>query len=186
MTETQAALTAAEGQVALQLARRSLESWLVHHRKLELEAPPTGGLALPCGAFVTVHGSDGELRGCIGHMVSDGPLAELVIELGIAAGTGDPRFAPVTAAELPELSFEISVLTPMRRIKAEDVTPGVHGLYIRRGRNSGVLLPQVAIEWGWDREQFLAHTCNKAGLLEDAWREPGTEILAFTAQIFSE
>lgn len=185
MTETPGALSAAEGREALALARSSLESWVCEGRKLT-PAKFSGGLAQPCGAFVTLHTRDGSLRGCIGHMIGDGPVGELIAELGIAAGTQDPRFEPVTAAELANLSYEISVLTPMVPTPAAAVTPGVHGLYVRRGRKSGVLLPQVATEWGWDRDEFLSETCQKAGLPGDAWQQAGTEILTFTAQIFSE
>jgi AmmeMemoRadiSam system protein A len=185
MTESADPLTETEGREALSLARRSLESWVQSRARLKADAF-TGGLALPCGAFVTLHTHAGKLRGCIGHMTGDGPVGELIIELGIAAGTQDPRFAPVTAAELPQLTYEVSVLSPMVVTPHADVTPGVHGLHIRCGHNAGVLLPQVATEWGWDREEFLAETCRKAGLGDDAWRQPGTEIRTFTAQVFSE
>jgi AmmeMemoRadiSam system protein A len=186
MIELPAPLTDAEGREGLILARRSLESWVRDAVKLKLGKPFTGGLAEPCGAFVTLHTRDGNLRGCIGHMIGDGPVGELIIDLAISSGTRDPRFAPVDVPELPELVYEISVLSPMRRTRAEDVTPGVHGLHIRNSRRSGVLLPQVATEWGWDREEFLAETCAKAGLPEDAWKDPRTEISTFTAQIYHE
>lgn len=179
-------LNVAEGREALLLARSSLEHFVLKGEPLKISAPFTRGLALPCGAFVSLHTIDGMLRGCIGHMVGDGPLGELIVELAVAAGTRDPRFRPVTAGELPDLCYEISVLTPMKPIKPEDVKPGVHGLYVRKGANSGVLLPQVATEWGWSREEFLEHTCGKAGLAPDAWKDADTEILAFTAQVFSE
>jgi AmmeMemoRadiSam system protein A len=184
MTEVPGPLSEAEGREALALARQSLETWVRERRKLKL-GRFTAGLAAPCGAFVTLH-RHGQLRGCIGHMIGEGPVGELIAELGIAAGTQDPRFEPVTEHELSELVYEISVLSPMVRTRAEEVTPGVHGLYIRRGRNAGVLLPQVATEWGWNREEFLAQTCGKAGLPEDAWQDPRTEISTFTAQVFHE
>jgi uncharacterized protein len=186
MTETPGPLNDEEGRQALKLARRSLEHFVREGRPLKLETPPGGGLALPCGAFVSLHTKDGALRGCIGHMIGDGPLWELLIELAVSAGTRDPRFAPVTAHELANLVYEVSVLSPMQRAKPDDVTPGVHGLYIRHGRHSGVLLPQVATQWGWDRQTFLTETCHKAGLPGDAWRDPATEIRTFTAQIFTE
>ena len=186
MTQVPAPLTEAEGREGLLLARRSLESWVREGVKLKVGSAFTAGLASPCGAFVTLRTRDGSLRGCIGHMIGDGPVGGLIIDLGISAGTRDPRFMPVSEAELAALVYEISVLSPMRRTPAKDVTPGIHGLHIRQGRRSGVLLPQVAIEWGWDREEFLAETCGKAGLPEHAWRDPGTEISTFTAQIFHE
>ena len=186
MTETPGKLTEAEAREALKLARRSLEHHVRTGGTLRPDVEFSEGFMQPCGAFVTLHTKAGALRGCIGHMIGDGPLWELIIELGVAAGTKDPRFPPVTEAELDQIVYEISVLSPMRPIKPDDVTPGVHGLYVRRGSHSGVLLPQVAVEWEWDRETFLEQTCRKAGLPEDAWRDPATQIMGFTAQVFHE
>jgi AmmeMemoRadiSam system protein A len=178
-----AVLTEAQGREALRLARASLESWVRSRKRVE----PPGGLPTDAlGAFVSLHTKGGALRGCIGHMQGQMPLAEEIIELAIAAGTHDPRFDAVTAAELPGLVYEISVLSPMKRAKAAEVQPGTHGLMIRKGGRSGVLLPQVATEYGWDRETFLQHTCEKAGLPPDAWRDADTEISTFTAQVVSE
>lgn len=179
-------VTQAEGRELLQLARRSLETWVRQHRRIAPERPPQGALATPLGSFVTIHTRGGDLRGCIGHMLPGGPLAQEVIELAIAAGVHDPRFDPVTAGELAGLVYEVSVLSPMQLATAAQVQPGKHGLLIRRGHRSGVLLPQVASEHGWDRETFLMHTCGKAGLPPDAWRDEATEIRVFTAQVFSE
>ena len=186
MTNAAEPLTEDEGLRGLQLARRSLETWVRRHERIRPTEPFTGGLAQPCGAFVTIHSFDGQLRGCIGHMIGEGPLGELLIELGISAGTLDPRFAPVSADELDGLKYDISVLSPMRRTSADKVMPGVHGLLIRSGRQSGVLLPQVATEWGWNREEFLRQTCRKAGLPKDAWQQSPAEIYTFTAQVFEE
>lgn len=186
MTSGAAPLTPQEGQRALALARASLEHYVRTGARLTPPEPFTGGLAQPCGAFVSLHTRGGDLRGCIGHMIGEGPLGELILELAVSAGTRDSRFEAVTEPELDDLVYEISVLTPMQPIDPTNVTPGVHGLYIRRGRYGGVLLPQVATEWGWDRETFLDQTCRKAGLPEGAWREPNTEVLAFTAQVVSE
>lgn len=178
-------VTDAEGRELLRLARASLETWVRHGQRLE--APPQqGALAGEFGAFVTLHARDGALRGCIGHMLPGGPLSHEVMDLAIAAGTHDPRFDPVEEGELDSLAYEVSVLSPMELADAESVQPGVHGLLIRRGARSGVLLPQVATEHGWDRETFLQHTCIKAGLPADAWRDPATEIRVFTAQVISE
>jgi len=183
MPETTSPLTPEEGRQALDLVRRSLEHHVVTGGRLTLAKPFTGGLAEHLGAFVTLRTSRGELRGCIGHMTSDQPLGELLSELAVSAGTRDPRFPPVRRHELEGLHYDISVLSPMQPTAPKDVKPGVHGLYVRRGSRSGVLLPQVATEWGWDRETFLAQTCRKAGLPEDAWRDPETEILTFIAQV---
>ena len=185
MTETNPPLSEEDGRKALKLARRSLEHFVRTGNELTA-SNDGGGLNSPCGAFVSLHTKDGALRGCIGHMIGDGPLSELLIELGVSAGTQDPRFPPVSKSELDELVYEVSVLSPMVPTSADDVVPGTHGLYIRRGMNSGVLLPQVATEWNWGREEFLDHTCQKAGLPSDAWRDPKTQIMTFTAQIFHE
>ena len=137
--------------------------------------------------FVTLE-NHGQLRGCIGNMVATGPLYEAVIRNAISA-CRDRRFAnnPVTAAELSDLDIEISYLTPMRPIDNTDaIVVGRHGLLIERGFRRGVLLPQVAARRGWTREEFLAQTCRKAGLPLDAWKQPGTRIYCFEAEVFGE
>jgi AmmeMemoRadiSam system protein A len=137
------------------------------------------------GAFVTLH-VNRELRGCIGHPGSDRPLDEVVGRCAIAAATEDPRFPPLTAAELPDVKIEISVLTPIRRVDdVRDIEVGRDGLIVQDGYKRGLLLPQVASERGWDRETFLSHTCLKAGLRPDAWRT-GAKISSFQAEVFSE
>ena len=130
---------------------------------------------------------DGRLRGCIGSFVGTGPLIDTVREMAISASTRDPRFPPLTTAELEEVDLEISVLSPLRQIDdPSEIEVGRHGIFITRGFHSGVLLPQVATEYGWDRETFLEHTCAKAGLPADAWRDPETQIEVFEAQVFGE
>jgi hypothetical protein len=136
------------------------------------------------GAFTTLH-ENGELRGCIGMIMAVKPLDETVREMARAAALEDPRFAPVSAEELGKLQVEISVLSPMFAIAPEDVVVGRHGLMISYGGRRGLLLPQVAVEWGWDRETLLAQTCRKAGLAMDQWRH-GAKIEAFTAEVFGE
>ncbi len=136
------------------------------------------------GAFVTLH-KRGQLRGCIGYIEGRGPLHKTVEEMAEAAAFRDPRFPPVTERELSELEIEISVLTPLQRITdIQRIEVGKHGIYIRKGWFSGLLLPQVATEYGWDRETFLEHTCQKAGLPSSAWKEKDTEIYIFSADIF--
>ena len=142
-------------------------------------------LAAPSGAFVSLH-IDGRLRGCIGTLYPEQPLYLAVAEMAGEAATADPRFHPLETRELRGTDIEISVLTPFVRIAPQDVEPGRHGLYIARGRNRGVLLPQVATQYGWKREEFLAQTCHKAGLPLDAWRDPQTVIMAFEARVFSD
>jgi len=138
-------------------------------------------------AFVTLRGrEDDELRGCIGTLEAREPLVEAVVRMAVAAATQDLRFVSVTARELPSLVLEISILAPAAPIEPQDVEPGVHGLIVRHCGRSGLLLPQVATDHGWDRETFLQYTCLKAGLPRDAWRDPGVILLAFTAEVFGE
>ncbi|MGV8057415.1 MAG: AmmeMemoRadiSam system protein A [Smithellaceae bacterium] len=138
------------------------------------------------GAFVTLK-KRGHLRGCIGYIKAVKPLWETVQEMAVAAAFHDPRFPSVQADELKDLSFEISVLSPLQRIdNINDIEVGKHGLYIVRGYNSGLLLPQVAVEYGWDRETFLTETCYKAGLSPEDWMDKGTEIYIFSADYFGD
>jgi AmmeMemoRadiSam system protein A len=138
-----------------------------------------------CGAFVTLK-SGGALRGCIGRMSSDDALEKTVGAMAAAAAFEDPRFPPLSRDEFDSVHIEISVLTPMEPSSREQVRVGTHGIYVRRGIRAGVLLPQVPVEYGWDRETFLAHGCRKAGLPPDAWKHDDTEILTFTAFVFGE
>ncbi|MFH1136931.1 MAG: AmmeMemoRadiSam system protein A [Pseudomonadota bacterium] len=138
------------------------------------------------GAFVTLH-KKGSLRGCIGRFTADGPLTDTVEEMAQAAAFEDPRFPSLTPAELDQIDLEISVLTPMTRVRDhEEIEVGRHGIYIIKGRNRGVLLPQVATERDWDRETFLRQTCLKAGLPQEAYKDPKTEIYIFSAEVFGE
>ncbi|MBM4079923.1 MAG: AmmeMemoRadiSam system protein A [Planctomycetes bacterium] len=141
------------------------------------------------GAFVTIK-NRGELRGCIGRFTSDKPLAQTVADMAVASATEDSRFFynRVTASELAELDIEISVLSPMQRVDDPlKLELGKHGIYIRRGSRTGCFLPQVATETGWSKEEFLSRCCGgKAGLPPDAWRDPGTEVYLFTAEVFGE
>ncbi len=128
------------------------------------------------GAFVTIH-KKGQLRGCIGYIEGRGPLHKTIEEMAEAAAFRDPRFTPVKEKELQELDLEISVLTPLKRISdVNEIQVGKHGIYIKKGWYSGLLLPQVATEYRWDRQTFLEHTCQKAGLPSNAWKEKDTEI----------
>lgn len=169
----------------LSLARSTLECYLSTGRVPE-HAPTDPALHLRCGAFVSLHRRE-ELRGCIGRMISDQELYRTVQRCAISAACEDPRFPRVEEDELPDLTIEISVLSPCRRIQdTNSVEVGKHGLLISQGPYRGVLLPQVATEHHWDRENFLAHTCRKAGLSADAWRDPSTTIEVFSAEVFSE
>lgn len=178
-------LTGDEQRALLEAARASIAARL---RGASPRLPlATGALARPRGAFVTLHRrGDGELRGCVGMMSSDEPLLATVARMAVAAALEDGRFEPVAPGELDGLRIEISVLSPLEPIRPEDVEVGRHGLVASRGGRRGVLLPQVPVEHGWDRETFLDHTCWKAGLPPGAWREGGVELRAFTACVFGE
>ena len=176
-------LTDAEKQRLLELARTALEE-VVRFGRMSEVAEPAEALRTPCGAFVTLY-KGRRLRGCIGYVEASRPLYATVRECAQAAALEDPRFDPVVPAELPSLHLEISVLSPMVDVAPQDVEVGRHGLLISRGAQRGLLLPQVAVEWNWDREQFLQETCLKAGLPPDAWQR-GARIQAFTAQVLKE
>jgi AmmeMemoRadiSam system protein A len=168
----------------LRMARTALEVYL-RERRFEPAEPASPALRERGGAFVTLE-RNGELRGCIGHLIADRPLARVVQDMAIAAATQDPRFSPVSAEELPHLILEISALSSFRRIEdPAEISVGRHGLLISEGRRRGLLLPQVAEREGWDVLTFLAATCRKAGLPLDAWKR-GAAIEIFTAVVFSE
>lgn len=184
------ALSRPEQGTLLRVARDAVTSFLKTGRPASVGPSHydlTPALKAPGAAFVTLK-NRGELRGCIGHIEASSPLYECVSECaGLACQ--DPRFTdwPITEKEVPELSIEISVLGPLRRLEdARKVQVGRDGLVMQRGHSRGLLLPQVPVEQGWDREQFLAGTCRKAGLGVDAWRDPQTLIYRFTAQVFGE
>ncbi len=146
---------------------------------------PAGRLAEPGSAFVTVHCAS-RLRGCVGRTDRAVALAEVVAQCAIGAALRDTRFRPVEAAELDRMSIEISVLSELRAIAQDALEAGTHGVMVCRGERRGLLLPQVAAERGWSVERFLEETCQKAGLEASAWRDSQTQILGFTAEIFSE
>ncbi|MCG2706731.1 MAG: AmmeMemoRadiSam system protein B [Candidatus Omnitrophica bacterium] len=170
----------------LEIARGSIEHYLKTGKKLEVsEADP--GLCKEMGAFVTLH-KQGQLRGCIGHLIGNKPLYLTVRDMAIESAVGDPRFTPVEENELKDIDIEISVLSPLQRIDSSDkIQLGMHGVLVRQGLRSGVFLPQVAIETGWSKEEFLSNLCaHKAGISPDAWKDTSTEIYIFTAELFSE
>jgi AmmeMemoRadiSam system protein A len=171
-----------ERKQLLSLAHQSIRSQL-GGRPLKV-SPPSAHLAEMRGAFTTLH-LYGKLRGCIGYVIATTALYEAVIDTAAAAAFEDPRFEPVREEEAPDLQIEISVLSPMSVIVPEDVMVGKHGLMISQYGRRGLLLPQVPLEWAWDREAFLSHACHKAGLPLDAWKR-GATIEAFTAEVFGE
>jgi AmmeMemoRadiSam system protein B/AmmeMemoRadiSam system protein A len=184
-TGTEFGLADSDKELLLSIARESIVSYLDGR---ELALPKIGSEILNqfLGAFVTLH-KHGELRGCIGTFRPSGPLCQVVAQMARQAAFSDYRFRPVTTRELANIYIEISVLTPMKRIeKPEDVVVGRDGLYVKRGIYAGVLLPQVPLEQGWDRETFLDHACLKAGLVTDSWHDEETELFVFQAEIFGE
>ena len=174
--------SAEERKQLLSLAHQSIRGRLLRLR-LKLEAP-SPHLAQMRGVFTTLH-RFGKLRGCIGFVIATTPLYQAVIDTAGAAAFEDPRFDPVQPHEVDELQIEISVLSPMTPIEPEGVEVGKHGLMISQHGRRGLLLPQVPLEWGWDRETFLSETCRKAGLPPDAWKH-GATVEAFTAEVFGE
>jgi AmmeMemoRadiSam system protein A len=177
-------LSQEERQILLKTARESVEA------RLEGREPRwpafLESLTVPRGAFVTLT-AGGHLRGCIGRLTPSGPLIETVRSMARAAAFEDPRFPPLGKEEWTDVRIEVSVLGPMERLASvEDVVIGVHGLYIVQGFRAGVLLPQVATEWGWDRVEFLAQVCRKAGLPSGAWKDPSAELHRFEAAVFGE
>lgn len=179
-------LTGREKDALLQIARSSVES-AVRERKMYLIGN-TGfpRLAEARGAFVTLK-EHGELRGCIGYITPMKSLAETVRDVAAYAALEDSRFTPVTVQELPLLEYEISVMSPLRRVlDLKEIKVGKHGLIMKVGETEGLLLPQVPVEEDWDRTTFLQQTCRKAGLPRDAWKDDGTDIYMFTALVFGE
>ena len=167
----------------LSLARQALEARVAGFGAPDVQC--VGPLALRCGAFVSIHHGD-DLRGCLGRLTGDWPLGRTIVHLGGAVADRDPRFSPVMASELPLLLIEISLLTPERPIASiDEIEVGRHGLIIEHGYARGLLLPQVATEHAWDRETFIEHTCMKAGLPRDGWKN-GARIHVFEAHVFSE
>jgi AmmeMemoRadiSam system protein B/AmmeMemoRadiSam system protein A len=177
-------LTESQQEKLLTLARSTLESYL-SDGTIPAHETDDPVLARRSGAFVTLK-EKGELRGCIGHLRADLPLYQAVQQMAVAAATEDPRFPPLTLEELADVTIEISVLSPFRRLTAvEQIEVGTHGLVIVKGGRQGLLLPQVPVEQGWDREEFLDNLCLKAGLETGCWRENAT-LYTFTAVVFGE
>ena len=177
-------LEAADREELLRIARAALRAEILVSPEPVLA--PRATLCRPGGAFVSLHDRGGELRGCVGQMRAERPLHETVARMAVAAATQDERFARVTAADLAGLVIEISVLGPLLPVRAHEVEVGRHGVLLRLHGRSGVLLPQVAMAQGWDREQFLAKVAGKAGFAEDAWQLAEAEIFVFTAEVFGE
>ncbi|MGC9174871.1 MAG: TIGR00296 family protein [Thermoprotei archaeon] len=188
-----------DGKLLVALARRAVEEYLVSNMTYKLVPPKDTPKHLweKGGVFVTINGrsargSYDELRGCIGFPYPILPVVQATIEAAIAAATEDPRFYPLGIEELEGVTFEVSVLSSPRELTVpKDQLPlhirvGRDGLIVQRYTKSGLLLPQVAVEYGWDSEQFLKEACVKAGLEPDAWKDERTKVLSFTATVFAE
>ena len=173
-----------ERRAALELARKAVTE-AVLRRKLPDEIPTEGLFAQRRGVFVTLHVRE-RLQGCIGLTEPKEPLGEAIVRCAMCAALEDPRFAPMKEEQIPDLSIEISLLSPMQRITPEEVEIGRHGLLIEHQGRRGLLLPQVATEHHLNREQFLDETCRKAGLPSGAWQDLEVCLFGFTCEVFSE
>jgi AmmeMemoRadiSam system protein A len=179
----EAQLSAEDRGRLLAEARRAVADALAGRAPTPVE--PAGVFAREAGVFVSLH-LDGDLRGCIGHPDGNQTLAIVVPQCAVAAATGDPRFEAVSPAELDRCVIEISVLGPITAVHdPREIVVGRDGLIAEQGWRRGLLLPQVAVEYGWDRDTFLARTCGKAGLPPDAWRR-GAAISRFEAEVFDD
>jgi hypothetical protein len=185
-TEASFALTDAEKRELLTLARRSVEHAVREGKPLEPKSSHSAALQEERGAFVTLKIA-GSLRGCIGYTSATKPLYLTIRDTATLAALRDPRFPPVTASELSKLEYEISVLSPLRRVTdLGQIKIGEHGLLMKNGRHEGLLLPQVPLEWNWDRTTFLEQTSVKAGMSREHWKDENTDIFAFSAVVFGE
>ena len=176
-------------QLLLRLAREAIAAHVNRQSQSQFQSAisnlQSAILTQPAGAFVTLHKA-GDLRGCIGHIEATEPIGVVVPRCAVAACSTDPRFPPITPGELDAIDIEISLLGSLEPVAGpEDIVVGRHGLVVERGWQRGLLLPQVATEWNWDAEAFLAHTCQKAGLPRDAWQK-GATVWRFEAEVFGE
>ncbi len=173
-----------EKEVLLHIARSTIEA-RVYNRPLEHPPREEKTLNNKVGCFVSIKNQDG-LCGCLGTFESESPLYLQVAAMAEAAASKDPRFPPLRPEDVQEFNVEISVLSPLKKIEfSEEIEIGTHGIFLERSTYRGVLLPQVAVERGWDRETFLKQTCIKAGLPQDAWSHADTSLYIFSAHIFA-
>ncbi len=185
-------ITSQEGNFLIKLARTAIETYLNEKKIMGIPDDTPDSLMEKRGAFVTINES-GNLRGCIGYSEPIKPLVSAVIEVAISAATSDPRFYPLKKTDLKKISLEVSVLSKPHLIQVtepqeylEKVEVSKDGLIVEKGFYKGLLLPQVATEWGWDSEELLCNTCMKAGLSPDCWLDPDTQVYNFQAQVFQE
>jgi AmmeMemoRadiSam system protein A len=177
-------LSEADRKSILDLARQATVEAVCQKRVLEA-IPDIGVFKQRCGVFVTLHAGK-RLRGCIGVIEAREPLGESIARCAASAALEDPRFSPMQPEELRDLEIEVSLLSPLQRIRPEEIEVGKHGLLVEQGHHRGLLLPQVAVEHHLEREQFLRETCYKAGLPTDAWQAAETRIYCFSCEIVTE
>ena len=185
-------LTDSDGERLVKTARAVVTEFLKNKNKMKLDSEFEDTFSANAGVFVTLN-HQSNLRGCIGYALPDKKLYNALEDAAIAAATEDPRFPPVNYKELDQITFEVTVLTPPQEIEVTDpiqypskIKVGRDGLIVKAGFNSGLLLPQVPTEYGWNEEEFLGHTCEKAGLSKEQWKEKDTKILKFEGIVFKE
>jgi len=177
-------LSEPDRKAILELARQAVVEAVCRGRLLA-EIPKTEVFEQRCGVFVTLH-TGKRLRGCIGVIEAKEPLGRAVAHCAMSAAQEDPRFSPMRPEEIKDMEIEVSLLSPLERILPEEIEIGKHGLLVEQGFRRGLLLPQVAREYGLNREEFLRETCHKAGLPGEAWKAPDTRIYGFTCEILGE
>ena len=185
-------LSDSDGVFLVKTARMAVTEFLSNGKRIKLESEDEKKFSFNAGVFVTLNNADG-LRGCIGFPMPDKKLSHGIIDAAIAAATEDPRFSPVKINELNEIVFEVTVLTPPVEITVTDpmeylekIKVGRDGLIIRNSFSSGLLLPQVPVEYDWNVEEFLQHTCEKAGLEKDTWKNEKVKIEKFEGIVYKE
>ena len=185
-------LSDSDGVFLVKTARMAVTEFLSNGKRMKLESEREKKFSFNAGVFVTLNNADG-LRGCIGFPMPDKKLSHGIIDAAIAAATEDPRFSPVKINELNDIVFEVTVLTPPVEIIVTDpmeylekIKVGRDGLIIRNSFSSGLLLPQVPVEYGWNVEEFLQHTCEKAGLEKDTWKNEKVKIEKFEGIVYKE
>ena len=185
-------ITNEDGEILVRTARKVVEEFLHSKKKMDLDDGFEKKFSYNSGVFVTLNDPKG-LRGCIGYPLPDKKLYNALEDAAIAAATEDPRFPKVELEELDKITFEVTVLTPPEEILVNDpleysskINVGKDGLIVKNNFNSGLLLPQVPVEYGWNSQEFLNHTCEKAGLPNDIWKNSQTKVLKFEGVVFKE
>ncbi len=181
-----------DGELLVKTARKIVTEYLEKNEKIELDQEFKSKFSFESGVFVTINNLQG-LRGCIGFPLPQKKLFNALADASLAAATEDPRFSPVKKEELNEIVFEVTVLSPPVKIQVANpldyptkIKVGTDGLIIKYDFSSGLLLPQVPVEYGWNEKEFLNNTCEKAGLAADTWKDPKTEVLKFEGIIYKE